>query len=159
MSAQDFVPLLARHPFSKDMPPRQLERLAALARAVTFAPQQIVFREGDECSEFYLIANGRIALEMEVGTKRLPVQTLSGGEEFGISALIQRRGTHFQVRALQAVDALAFDAAQLLAACRSDAEFGYALMSRLLLIVSERLDATRLLLSDTYSAEAKRAGA
>ncbi len=65
----------------------------------------------------------------------------------------------FRARALQRVEALAFEGGALLAACRADAELGFSLMRKLLLMVSERLDATRLQLMDTYSPVAARAGA
>ena len=48
--------------------------------------------------------------------------------------------------------------AELLAACREDKAFGFALMYRLLGVVSERLQATRLQLLDMHSPVAKRAG-
>lgn len=160
MNAQAFLPLLAQHPFSKDFQPRQIERLAAQARAVSFAPEQIIFREGDDCPDFFLITSGRVALEILVGGgKVLRIQTLSDGDEFGWSALIMGRGKHFQARALQPVQALAFDGAQLLQTCGQDPEFGFSLMRQLLLIVAERLHATRLQLIDTYSPVAARAGA
>jgi CRP/FNR family transcriptional regulator, cyclic AMP receptor protein len=158
-NAQNFQPLLAQHPFSKDFQSQQITRMASLARAVTFASDQIIFREGDECAEFYLINSGRVALEMKAGKLVLRIQTLSDGDEFGWSALIMGRSMTFQARALQPVQALAFDGSKLLESCREDPEFGYSLMRRLLLIVSERLDATRLQLMDTYSPVAARAGA
>jgi CRP-like cAMP-binding protein len=158
MNAQDFQPLLARHPFSKDFGPKQIARLAAQARAANFAPEQIIFRSGDECTDFYLIMNGRVALEMPVDKRVLHIQTLSDGDEFGFSALIMGRPMTFQARALQPVETLAFDGGRLLAACRDDPELGFVLMRRLLLIVSERLDATRLQLMDTFSPVAARAG-
>jgi CRP/FNR family cyclic AMP-dependent transcriptional regulator len=57
------------------------------------------------------------------------------------------------------VDALALDGGELLAACKRDPGFGFTLMQRLLGVVSERLQATRLQLHDMYSPIAKRAGA
>lgn len=159
MKAQDFQSLLAQHPFSKGFLPNQIARLAALARDVAFEPEQIIFREGEENTEFYLIVSGRAALEMVVGNRTLRIQTLVGGDEFGVSALIMGRGTRFQVRALQRVEALAFHGAQLLEACSADPALGFSLMRQLLVIVSERLDATRLQLMDTYSPIAARAGA
>ena len=159
MNAHTFQPLLARHPFSKDFQPQQIERLAAQSRAVTFAPNQVIFRSGDDCADFYLIISGRVALEMSVGKNMLRIQTLGDGDEFGFSALIMGRGMTFQARALQQVEALAFDGGRLLEACRADPVLGYNLMRQLLLMVSERLDATRLQLMDTYSTVAARAGA
>jgi hypothetical protein len=46
----------------------------------------------------------------------------------------------------------------LLDACREDKAFGFALMYRMLGVVSERLQATRLQVLDMYSPVAKRAG-
>lgn len=159
MNAQQLQGILAQHPFSKGFQPRQIERLAEHARAVSFAPEQIIFQSGDDCANFYLIVNGRVALEMPVGKRMLRIQTLSDGDEFGFSALIMGRGMTFQARALQQVEALAFDGSRLLDACRAEPELGFSLMRKLLLMVSERLDATRLQLMDTYSPVAARAGA
>jgi len=159
MNAQDPLPLLMRHPFTRNLEPRQIERLAALARAAQFAADQVIFQSGDECADFFLILSGRVALEMPVGGENvLRIQTLADGDEFGFSVLIKGRAMTFQARALQPVEALAIDGAGLLAACAEDPRLGYALMRQLLLIASERLDATRLQLMDTHSPVAKRAG-
>ena len=87
------------------------------------------------------------------------MQTLSSGDEFGWSALLMSRGKLFQARALERVEALALDGGELLIACKQDTNFGFAFMHRLLGVVSERLQATRLQVLDTYSPTAKRAGA
>ena len=60
---------------------------------------------------------------------------------------------------LQDLHALAFDAAALRALCEEDTAFGYELMRRLLAVVADRLQATRLLVMDTHSRVAQRAGA
>jgi CRP/FNR family cyclic AMP-dependent transcriptional regulator len=159
MNAQELQRRVAQHPFTKDFRPQQIERLADQARAVSFTPGQIIFRSGDECADFYLIVSGRVALEMPVGGRMLSIQTLSDGDEFGFSVLIMGRAMTFQARALQPVEAVAFDGRRLLESCRADPEFGFSLMRKMLMIVSERLDATRLQLMDTYSPVAARAGA
>lgn len=150
--------VLRRHPFVEEFQPDHLERLAGFARQVQFARDQVIFHEGDECNEFYLIVKGRVALEIEEPDHTLRVQTLTAGDELGWSAMLMGRGKHFQARALENVEALAFDAGDLLAACQADKAFGYALMHRLLGVVSGRLHATRLQLHDMYSPVAKRAG-
>ena len=55
--------------------------------------------------------------------------------------------------------AIRFDGFVLLDRCRSDNSFGYKIMHRLVGVVSERLQATRLQVLDMYSPIAKRAGA
>ena len=154
------LPELAQHAFVGDeFRPQHIEKLKALAREVRFAPDQIIFREGEEFSDFYLIVSGRVGLEMQAPGRALRVQTLSAGDELGWSALLMGSGKHFQARALGPVEALAFDGGELLQACKEDTSFGYALMHRLLAVVAERLQATRLQVIDSYSVVAKRAGA
>jgi CRP-like cAMP-binding protein len=151
--------MLRHHPFVAEFEPRHLERLADLATEIRFERDQVLFREGDECSEFYLIMNGLVALEIAAPGHTFRVQTLFAGDELGWSALLMGRGKHFQARTLDRVDALAFEGSELLAACDEDTLFGYTLMRRLLGVVAERLQATRLQLLDTYSPIAARAGA
>ena len=85
------------------------------------------------------------------------VISLTAGDELGWSAILMGRGKHFQARALERTAALAFDGGALLKACREDPSFGFALMYRMLGVVSERLQGTRLQLLDMYSPVAKRA--
>jgi CRP/FNR family cyclic AMP-dependent transcriptional regulator len=158
MTNGTLLEVLRKHPFVDEFEPQDIEKLTALAREVHFDRDQVIFHEGDECPDFFLIVAGRVALEIEAPDHTLRVQTLSAGDELGWSAVLAGRRKHFQARALLPVDALAFDAAALLDACREDKAFGYALMQRMLGVVSERLQATRLQVLDMYSPVAKRAG-
>jgi CRP-like cAMP-binding protein len=148
MSAATLMAVLRKHPFVEEFSPEHIEKLRAMAREVSFAPGQTIFREGDDCHDFYLEESDHV----------LRVQTLSAGDEFGWSAILMGRRKHFLARALESVETLAFDGPQLLAACRDDKGFGFALMYRMLGVVSERLQATRLQLHDMHSPVAKRAG-
>ena len=149
---------LESHPFVSDFSPQDRARLATLAKEVRFEPDQVIFREGDDYSVFYLLGKGMVALELEVPGHVLRVQTLYAGDVFDWSALLPHAGKHFQARALDAVTALAFEGDQLLASFRADPQFGLVFMLRLMGVVSERLRNTRLQLVDVYSPEAKRAG-
>jgi CRP-like cAMP-binding protein len=158
MPKETLLAVLKQHPFVEEFRPEHLEKLTSLAKEVEFARDQVIFHEGDDYHDFLLIVAGRVALEIEAPGHTLRVQTLSAGDELGWSAILMGRGKHFQARALERVKALAFDGPALLAACRDDKAFGYALMYRMLGVVSERLQATRLQLLDMYSPVAKRAG-
>jgi len=149
---------LERHPFVADFSPQDRARLAALAKEVRFAADQVIFREGDDYSVFYLLGKGMVALELEVPGHVLRVQNVYGGDVFDWSALLPHAGKHFQARALEPVTALAFEGDQLLASFKADPQFGLAFMLRLMGVVSERLRNTRLQLVDMYSPVAKRAG-
>ena len=151
--------MLRKHPFVEGLEPAYVERLATMATAVTFERDQVIFHEGDECHEFYLIASGLIALEVEEPGSTLRVQTLQAGDELGWSALLMAQGKYFQARALDRCEAIALDGPRLLEECRREPAFGFAFMHRLLGVVAERLQRTRLQLHDMYSPVAKRAGA
>ena len=105
------------------------------------------------------LLSGRVALEMIVQGQELRIHTLEAGDELGWSAVIMGGGKRFQARAIEPVDALAFDGYTLLEKCRSDTGFGYKIMHRLLGVVSERLQAARIQVLDMYSPVARRAGA
>jgi CRP-like cAMP-binding protein len=148
-----------QHPFTVGLTPEHCATLAALARHVSYPKDAIIFAEGDEKHEFFLLLQGRVALELMVQDKVLRVHTLEGGDELGWSAVIMGRGKHFQARTLEPVEALSFDGYTLLERCRSDTGFGYKIMHRLLGVVAERLQAARMQVLDMYSPIAKRAGA
>ncbi len=148
-----------KHPFTQGLTDEHCATLAGLARHASFGKDEIIFREGDPKHEFFLLLTGRVALEMVVQGKTFRVHTLEAGDELGWSAVLMGGGKRFQARALEAVDALAFDGYRLLETCRADTGFGYKIMHRLLGVVSERLQAARLQVLDMYSPIAKRAGA
>ena len=158
MGTDKLLAVLNKRPFIEEFSPRDIEKLTAHARSVHFNNGQIIFHQDDECSDFYLIVSGRVALEIEAPDHILRVQTLTAGDELGWSAILMGRTKHFQARALEPVEALALDGAELLEECRKDKAFGFALMYRLLGVVSGRLQATRLQLLDMHSPVAKRAG-
>jgi len=156
--SDNLIQALERHPFVSDFAPQDQARLAAIAKEVRFASNEVIFHEGDDYSVFYLLGKGMVALELEVPGHVLRVQTLYGGDVFDWSALLPHAGKHFQARALEPVTALAIEGDQLLASFKADPQFGLAFMLRLMGVVSERLRNTRLQLLDMYSPVAKRAG-
>jgi CRP/FNR family transcriptional regulator, cyclic AMP receptor protein len=159
MDVQSMMATLQRQPFVADFNSSQVESLAAVATETRFDTNQVVFREGEDCSQFYLIVSGRVSLEMAGQNETVHIETIGEGGPFGWSAILMGQGKYFQARALQPVTAIAFEGADLRAMCEKDTAFGYALMRRLLHLVAERLQSTRLQVLDMYWTPAKRAGA
>lgn len=151
--------LARQHPFVRHFEPHEVDKFAALAREVSFAKDEVVYREGEECQDFYLIESGRIALEIDPPTGPVRVDTLGVGEEFGWSAVLAGRERVLQARALADTRLLAFDGASLRALCESDTGFGYDFMHLLLASAVERLQALRLQVMDARWPVAHRAGA
>lgn len=131
-----------------ELDPPQLRKLLLLAVDQQFEPGQIIFHSGEKSRFLHLIVSGDVILEEDTGEKTVPVYTLHSGDAMGWSALATDAVTHFQARALSSVTTVAFPSLDLRAACDRDPAMGYALMKRLLELVTERLDATRMKLAE-----------
>lgn len=151
METKTFTEVLQDHPFVSGMRPAHVQKLASLALEVQFGRDELIFKEGDFSSLFYLLIAGKVALEVSAPGRIIRVQTLGEGDELGWSSLLKSGGKHFRARSLEPVRALAFDGARLLQACEQDPAFGFALMQRLLHVVAERLQATRMQMLDLYA--------
>jgi CRP-like cAMP-binding protein len=158
MNTETTKALCRRQPFIKGLKEHEVERLVELAKEVHFERDRILFGEGEEGTDFFLIVDGAVSLEIAPPGGIFRVDTLGPGDEMGWSSVVGS-DTVFQGRVLQDLHALAFDAAALRTLCEEDKEFGYELMRRILGVVADRLQATRLLVMDTHSRVAQRAGA
>ncbi len=147
----NFTELLAQHPFTRGFWPEHVARLAAMASEAAFEPGELIFREGDHSSFFYILIEGNVALEILSPGRPLRVSTLTGGEVLGWSSLTSENGKQFQARALEPVRALAIDGTRLARACEQDFAFGFRVMRAVLSVITERLLATRAQLVDIYS--------
>lgn len=159
MTAADVDITLRRQPLMREFTPSQFDQLMRIAERVEFEPNEVVHREGDESDRLFVVIRGHVAIELAGQHEVLRVETVGPGGEFGWSSMLQGAGRYFQSRALDGVQALAFEASDLRQMCEEDPKFGFALMSRLLAVVAERLQATRLQIVDMHWTPAKRAGA
>lgn len=158
MNAETTMALFRQQAFFKGLSEQQFEAVGALSREARFERGRVLFREGDESPDFYVIISGMVALEIAPQDEAVRIDTLNAGDEFGFSSLMGQR-TVFQARVLEDLHALSFDAAKLRSLCETDTAFGYEFMLRLMRVVADRLQVTRLHLMDSYWPVAKRAGA
>jgi len=151
MEIKSLLAVARELPFLQGLSDDHVEKLMALASEARFSADDIVFGEGEKSDFFYLLLSGKVALEVRTSGHTLRVQTLGAGDELGWSSFMEEEARRFQARALVRVQALRFAGAHLRKACAEDRELGYALEHRLLQVVSSRLQATLLQLSDIYS--------
>jgi CRP/FNR family cyclic AMP-dependent transcriptional regulator len=143
--------ILAQHPFFSGWDPRYFQLAVGCASNVRFNAGEFLFHAGKEANTFYLIREGKVALEVVVpGRGGVTVQTLGGGEMLGWSWLIPPYHWRFDARAVELTRAIALDGKCLRGKCEQDPVFGYDLVKRVTSSVGERLDATRLRLLDMY---------
>ncbi|HWQ56787.1 MAG TPA: Crp/Fnr family transcriptional regulator [Bryobacteraceae bacterium] len=148
MSQEELAQILREHPFTEGFRPEHIQKLASMAGRVHFAKDELIYREGDPSSFFYLLLEGKVALDVNAPGHAVRIATLSAGEELGWSSLTPEYPKHFQARTLEEVRALAFDGVRLVHACDEDCAFGYVLTRAVLKLVAQRLHATRIQLLD-----------
>ncbi len=150
MSA-DLQTVLGSLAFAEGLPPADRERLAEIAKPLDWQAGQTVFREGDRDDFLYLVVEGHVALEISVPPRgRVRILTVGPGEVFGWSGVFYQKPTTARATAVEPTRALALNAARLRELSEADCRFGYWLARRLLEVISERLQATRLQLLDVF---------
>ena len=143
--------ILAKHPFFSRLEPRYHQLVVGCASNVRFNAGEFLFHEGGEANTFYLIREGKVALEVVApGHGSLTIETLGGGEMLGWSWLIPPYRWRFDARAVEGTRAIALDGKCLRAKCEEDHELGYELVKEVASTLGQRLDATRFRLLDIY---------
>ncbi|MBK7793652.1 MAG: hypothetical protein IPJ62_14850 [Betaproteobacteria bacterium] len=71
---------LAQHPFVRDFGPRTWRGSPHWRRPFTSRRDQVIFHEGDEHADFFLVVKGMVAIEVDAPEQVLRVQTLFGRE-------------------------------------------------------------------------------
>ena len=105
--------ILAQHPFFGRMDPRCHQLIVGCASNVRFNAGEFIFQEGREADVFYLIREGRVALEVVApGHGSLTIETLGRGDD---------------ARALETTRLIALDGKCLRGKCEEDHEPGYQL--------------------------------
>jgi len=143
--------VLSEHPFLNDFPDRHLELVVGCASNVRLAAGQIIFHEGEEANTFYLIRQGKVALQI-FSERRGPltILTLGEGEILGWSWLFPPYRWKFSARTLEPTRVFAIDGQCLRAKAEQDHELGYELLKRFAYVVEDRLEAMRLQLINVY---------
>ena len=129
--------------------PHHLDVVASCSIARHVAAGEHLFLEGEPADGFVLIRSGAIALELGApGRHAIVIETLHDGEIVGWSWLFPPHRWHFDGRAIEPTDVLAFDGTFLREACESDHELGYELINGFAGCMLQRLQATRIRLMD-----------
>lgn len=128
--------------------------LADLAKARTFAKGQTLCREGESCSELFLIEKGHVGLDMFVpGRGQVRVMTLGPGEVLAWSALVGNQGATATGVALEETETIVFPDEALIKLCQTNHDVGYPVMRELAKAISRRLVTSRLQLLDLFQQE------
>ena len=148
---QTLEAILAGHPFFEGFETRYMQLITGCASNVRFDAGEYIFHEGEDASHFYLIRQGKVALETWAAQRGpITIETIEAGEVLGWSWLFPPYRWHFSARVVEPVRAIALDGVCLRSKGEADHDLGYQLVKRVAQIMMQRLQATRLQLLDVY---------
>jgi CRP/FNR family cyclic AMP-dependent transcriptional regulator len=144
-SSPSLAEAIASHPFVSGMKPEHLQLLADVAMLKHFDADQVLFHEGEPANRFYLLCQGKVALDFRGGDEITPViQFLGEGDVLGWSWLFPPYYWHFGARAVEPTNAIFFYGTRLREQCDENPAFGYDLMKRVAGVVIKRLQIGRV---------------
>lgn len=143
---------LASHTIFSDLKPDHLQLLAQHAKDESVDAGHLLFRQGESAEQFYIVREGEIQVEVpSINGPALVVQSLGPDEVLGWSWLIPPYRWTFEAKAKADTTLYRFDGRALLALCDEDPAFGYALLKRFAGLMSQRLQAARTRMMDSWA--------
>lgn len=128
-----------------------IEFLESVAREMLFPKGAVIFDEDERANSFYLIATGKVGLEVAMPARdSVLLETLGPGELLGVSWLFPPYRWNWKARALAATDILAFDAESVRLQCEKDLDLALHVYKTVAEESIRRLHATRVRLLDLY---------
>lgn len=141
---------LPQHPFFAGLDPSVSAFLAGCAVNVHVRPGDYLFHEGDTADSFYIIRRGRVSLEVTGPAGPVVVDSAHDADVVGWSWIVPPYRWLFDARATDETSLVSFDAACLREKCEADPAVGYAMMQRVVQVMSARLLSARIRLVDLY---------
>jgi CRP/FNR family transcriptional regulator, cyclic AMP receptor protein len=150
MTMETLQRVLTEHPFAHGLEERHLTLLTGCAANVRFEPSQIIFREGETANQFYLVREGKLAIEVFAAERgALTILTVGPGEVLGWSWLVLPFRWKFDACALESTRTIALDGKCLQTKAEQDHHLAYEVLRRIAQVMEGRLHATRLQLMDS----------
>ena len=144
--------LLAAQPVLLDLEPADIDLMAGCAHNQVFEPGTFLAHEDEPANHFYVLREGKVAIELHSATGPLLIETIGSGDLVGWSWLFPPNRWAFDVEAVATTKAIVIDAWCLRDKCETDPAFGYRVMKRFAQVMVDRLQMTRLRLLDLYGA-------
>jgi CRP-like cAMP-binding protein len=151
----DIEPLATRvalHPALAGMARSHLTQLMAVAMTARFKKGETIIREGEFANRFYLIENGKVAIEsVDSAGEPVVIETIGLGQLLGWSWMFPPYSCQFTARAVEPTTAIFFYGTILREHCEKDHSLGYELLKRISAVMVKRLQAARKQIASTYS--------
>jgi CRP/FNR family cyclic AMP-dependent transcriptional regulator len=148
---KDMESIIKDHAFFQGLSPDYIKLIAGCASNARFNAEEKIFRSGEPADWFYIIRQGKVALE-HWSPERGPItiQTVGDDDVFGWSWLFPPYKWQMDARAVELTRVFKLDGKCLRTKCDKDHDLGYELMKRFSAIIIERLEASRMQILDVY---------
>jgi CRP-like cAMP-binding protein len=136
--------IVAAQVFFAGLSQEHLRTFADSAMQTWFEAGELIFHDGDLANRFYLIIEGKVALESSVKNgDAVVLQTLGPGELLGWSWLFSPYVWRLRARAVEPTEAIFFYGTRLRAQCELNHDLGYELFKRISEVMMQRLQIAR----------------
>src|SRR5205085_1198672 len=135
---------VALHPFLAGMNRTQLALVTDCATMIHFAAGQVIFREGEPATRFYLIETGTVVIEANDRlVEPVIIDQVGPGDLLGWSWMFPPHVWHFTARATKPTTAIYFHGNILRQYCERNHTLGYELFKRMSAVMVKRLQCAR----------------
>ena len=164
---------LSKFKLFSDIPPEKLSAIALKCDVLQFETNAVIFKDGEKATNIYGVLDGEVALSLifedkvlktdidyeesilaryEVLEKPIVVDVVSRAQIFGWSALVSPYTSTATATCTMPVKVFAIPAETLCQMFQKDAALGFAVMSRLSELISQRLRNRTAKLIETWGA-------
>lgn len=143
------ISLLKKFEIFAELTDSELKRIADLCRVEDYEVGMLIYKEGKVANDLYIVADGKVAMEMEVRLwpnappTRVTVDVLTRGEVFGKAALVEPHIRTLSSRCVGKARVIAIDGAELRRLLDTAPHVGYKVMGRIANTIASRLTNTR----------------
>ena len=136
--------VLTKSTLFKGLNDAELKHVIPLCREQSYSAGFSVLAEGAAAKDLFIVAEGRVMVEMNLSAYLEMVQdakigTILAGEPFGWSAVVGSRVYTMTARCLEATKVIAIDGEQLLVLFNNNPSIGFEVMEGLVEVVNARL--------------------
>jgi hypothetical protein len=129
----------------------QRQQVKGLGRIEHYGPDAVICTEGTEARKFFLVEEGRVAVESQVARgMRFPLSIVYPGQACGWSALVLPYMYTATVIALSETQVIAIEQKALLAMMQAEPSLGFTIMRNVACIVASRLRTVELALAGLF---------
>jgi CRP/FNR family transcriptional regulator, cyclic AMP receptor protein len=150
MKSASIRDLLAQQSVLRGLEAADIDLMAGCGHNAVFGAGTFLAREDEEANQFFVVREGKVALELQAPTGPLMIETIEAGDLVGWSWLFPPYRWTYDVEAIEQTRVTVIESACLRDKCDADPAFGYRVMKGFAQVVVDRLFATRLRLLDLY---------